>query len=80
MTININIIFAPKLDETYDFIFMKDSNWNVAVLWDDKLKGFYFVVQNIETGYEYVQPTVPGENNKFKLYECGFEHILNRMN
>ena len=61
-------------------MFMKDSNWNVSVLWDNELKGFYFVVQNIKTGYEYVQPTVPNEKNKFKLYECGFEHILNRMN
>lgn len=80
MTSNINIIYVPTLEETYDFIFMKDSNWNVSVLWDNELKGFYFVVQNIETGYEYIQPTVPNEKNKFKLYEYGFEHILNRMN
>lgn len=80
MTSNINIIYVPTLEETYDFMFMKDSNWNVSVLWDNELKGFYFVVQNIETGYEYIQPTVPNEKNKFKLYECGFEHILNRLN
>ena len=79
MTSNVNIIYVPTLEETYDFMFMKDSNWNVSVLWDNKLKGFYFVVQNIDTGYEYIQPTVPGEKNNFKLYECGFEHILNRL-
>lgn len=80
MTQNTNIIYVPTLDEAYDFMFMKDSNWNVSVLWNNELKGFYFVVQNIDTGYEYVQPTVPGEKNNFKLYEYGIEHVLNKMN
>ena len=78
LTNNINIIYVPTLSETYDFMFMNYSNWNVSVLWNNNLKGYYFVVQNIETGYEYIQPTIPGEKNIFKLYEYGFEHILNR--
>ena len=79
ITSNINIIYVPTLEETYDFMFMKDSNWNVAVLWDNKLKGFHFIVQNIKTGYEYSQPTAPGEMNVFRMYEWGMEHALNRF-
>jgi len=78
-TSNINIIYAPSLDEAYNWLSDKDCAWNISVLWDNKLKGYYFIVQNIETGYEYVQPTVPEEKNNFKLYEYGIEHVLNRM-
>lgn len=79
VTSNINIIYVPTLDEAYNWLYDKDSTWNISVLWDNKLKGYYFIVQNIETGYEYVQPTVPGQKNNFKLYECGIEHVLNRL-
>jgi len=79
LTSNINIIYVPTLDDAYNWLFYKDHAWNVSVLWDNKFKGYYFIVQNIETGYEYVQPAVPGQKNKFELYEYGIEHVLNRL-
>lgn len=74
------LIYAPSLDEAYRWLLEKDPSWNVSVLWDNKLKGYHFIVQNIKTGYEYVQPTAPGEMNVFRMYEWGIEHALNRLN
>lgn len=72
-------IYAPTLDAAYEWLLKQDPHWNVAVLWHNELKGFYFVVQNTATGYEYKQPTAPGEMNVFRMYEWGIEHALNRL-
>ena len=74
------ILYAPSLDKAYEWLLKQDPNWNVAVLWHKEMKGFYFVVQNIETGYEYKQLPTPNELNVFKMYEWGIEHVINRLN
>lgn len=79
MTTDKKFIYVPTLDEAYDWILEQDSNWNISVLWNNTVKGYYFIVQNIETGYEYKQPPTPKENDTFKMYEWGIEHVLNRL-
>lgn len=79
LALGTKFLYAPTLDEAYNWILKQQPEWNVAVLWDNKLKGFHFMVQNIKTGYEYSQPTAPGEMNVFRMYEWGMEHVLNRF-
>ena len=79
MTTDKKFIYVPTLDEAYEWILSKDPNWMVSVLWNNEVKGYYFVVQNKETGYEYKQPPTPNENDTFKMYEWGIEHVLNRL-
>jgi len=78
-TTDKKFIYVPTLDEAYEWILSKDPNWIVSVLWNNEVKGYYFVVQNTETGYEYRQPPTPEENDTFKMYEWGMEHVLNRL-
>lgn len=80
LTTNHKFIYVPTIYETINWINSVEPGWNVSVLWDKTLKGYHFIVQNINTGYEYIQPTTPDENNRIKMYEWGIEHILNRIN
>ena len=80
MTTDKKFIYVPTLDEAYEWILSKNSNWIVSVLWNNEVKGYYFVVQNTETGYEYKQPPTPEENDKNEMFEWGLEHVLNRLN
>lgn len=73
------LIYIPTIGDIYNWINSKDSNWLINVMWDSRVKGYYFIVQNKKTGYEYKQPPTPGEENSIKMYEWGFEHILNRL-
>lgn len=73
-------LYVPTIENAYRWIIKNDPNWNIAVLWDSKMKGYYFLVQNTETGYEYRQPTAPNETRRAMLYEWAMEHILNRLN
>lgn len=79
MTTDTKFIYVPTLDEAYEWILEQDPSWNVSVLWNNTVRGYYFVVQNTETGYEYKQPSTPKENDTFKMYEWGIEHVLNRL-
>ena len=76
----VPIVYVPTIEHAYRWIIKKDPNWNIAILWNSNMKGYYFIVQNIETGYEYIQPAIPNETNREMLYEWAMEHILNRMN
>ena len=80
VTTNKKFIYVPTYNDVLCWILQQDENWVLCVRWNNKLRGFYFSVQNRETGYEYDQPTAPGETNLFKLYEWGLEHIVNRLN
>ena len=77
---NYTFLYVPTIENAYRWIIKNDPNWNIAVLWDANMKGYYFLVQNTETGYEYRQPTVPNETRREMLYEWAMEHVLNRLN
>lgn len=79
LTKKINIIYVPSLDVALNWINKEQPQWRISVQWDNKFKGFHFIVQNIETGYEYVQPTAPEEKDEFAMYEWAIEHVLNRF-
>jgi len=76
---NGEFIYAPTYAEVYDWLIENYSDWNVSVMWDNEIGGYYFVVQNTNTGYEYRQPTVPREENIARIWEWGFEHVIKRL-
>lgn len=80
LCMNDTFVYVPTIEKAYRWIIKKDPNWNIAILWNSNMKGYYFIVQNIETGYEYIQPAIPNETNREMLYEWAMEHILNRLN
>lgn len=75
----IELIYAPTINETFEWLSKNYPEWNVCVIWDTNVKGYYFSVQNIETNYDYRMPTSPGEMDKNKMFEWGIEHVLNRL-
>jgi len=79
-TPNMTIIYVPTILELTEWIYKHEPEWNISVLWDNNLKGYYFYVQNIKTDYEYKQPCSPKNDNKETTYEWGLEHVIRRMN
>jgi len=75
---NERLVYRPSVEQAIMFIKTINPNWHMFVDWDDKLKGYYFVVINKEIEYKYKQPTTP----EFEYVDAliwGIEHILNRM-
>lgn len=76
---NRELLYLPTYNEVFRWINKNDPGWVLCVLYDARVKGFYFVVQNRVTGYDYRQPATPSENDEAKMYEWGVCHIVNRL-
>lgn len=76
---DIDIVYNPSLAEAIDWLHKQDPMYNLSVLWNNDNNCYYFVVQNINSGYEYKQPVMSDNTDLQMTYEWGLEHILNRI-
>ena len=72
------LIYIPTFADVLNWLSSKDDGWVISVMYDMKHHGFYYIVQNINTGYEYCQPCIPDAKIE-DMYEWAIEHIVNRF-